>query len=80
MMDTRAPSPAAILAAFTPTTPPPRMSTFPGRTPGTPPRRTPAPPECRSRYLAPSWTAIRPATSDMGVRRGSSPVGSSTVS
>ncbi len=51
-----------------------------GATPGTPPRRTPLPPKCFSRYLAPSWTAMRPATSDIGVSSGSSPLGSSTVS
>ena len=58
-----------------PTTPPPMITTSAGGTPGTPPSRTPLPPKTFSRYLAPSWTAIRPATSDIGVSSGSSPAG-----
>src|SRR5678816_3236303 len=77
---TLAPMPAAIFAELIPTTPPPRITTFAGATPGTPPRRTPRPPYNFSRYLAPSCTAMRPATSDIGVSNGSSRVGSSTVS
>src|SRR5690348_4773085 len=77
---TFAPSPAAIFAAFVPTTPPPRITTLPGATPGTPPSRMPRPPCSFSRYLAPSCTAMRPATSDIGVRSGSSPDGNCTVS
>ena len=34
---------AAIIAAFSPTTPPPRINTFAGSPPGAPPRRTPLP-------------------------------------
>ena len=64
----------------TPTTPPPMITTSPGATPGTPPSRMPLPPNTFSRYLAPSCTAIRPATSDIGVSSGSSPPGSWTVS
>src|SRR2546426_2817064 len=60
---TRAPRPAAIFAAFAPTTPPPMISTSAGSTPGTPPSRIPLPPYTFSRYFAPSCTAIRPATS-----------------
>ena len=77
---TFAPMPAAIFAELMPTTPPPRMTTFAGATPGTPPSSTPRPPYSFSRYLAPSCTAMRPATSDMGVSNGSSRDGSSTVS
>ena len=79
-MVTWAPRPAAILAALIPTTPPPMITTSPGATPGTPPSRIPLPPKTFSRYLAPSCTAIRPATSDIGVSSGSSPLGSWTVS
>ena len=79
-MVTLAPSPAAIFAAFTPTMPPPRITTLAGGTPGTPPSRMPRPPYSFSRYFAPSCTAMRPATSDIGVSSGSSPDGSSTVS
>ena len=80
MIETRAPSPAAIFAAWVPTTPPPRTSTLAGSTPGTPPSRIPDPPWGRSRYLAPAWIAIRPATSLMGVRSGSEPRSGPTVS
>ena len=41
---TRAPKPAAILAALIPTTPPPMISTLAGATPGTPPSSIPRPP------------------------------------
>src|SRR5690242_14224752 len=41
---TRAPRPTAIFAAFVPTTPPPMMTTSPGSTPGTRPRRMQRPP------------------------------------
>ena len=37
-------------AAFTPAVPPPMMTTFPGRTPGTPPSRIPRPPRCRAKW------------------------------
>ena len=56
------------------------ITTSPGATPGTPPSRMPLPPNTFSRYLAPSCTAIRPATSDIGVSSGSSPLASWTVS
>ena len=69
------PSPAAILAALMPTTPPPMITTSAGGTPGTPPSRTPLPPKTFSRYLAPSCTAMRPATSDIGVSSGQFAVG-----
>ena len=36
---TSAPKPAATLAAFAPTTPPPRIVIFAGATPGTPPKQ-----------------------------------------
>ena len=61
-MVTLAPNPAAILAAWVPTIPPPNTNTLAGATPGTPPRRIPLPPMGFSRYLAPSWMAILPAT------------------
>src|SRR4051794_18229807 len=41
MMITLAPRPAATLAAFAPTTPPPRIRTFAGNTPATPPSKMP---------------------------------------
>jgi len=63
-----------------PTTPAPRITTLAGGTPGTPPSKMPRPPFSFSRYLAPSCTAMRPATSDIGVSKGSSREGSSTVS
>ena len=66
--------PAAILAAFAPTTPPPRIVMWAGATPGTPPSRMPRPICGRSRYLAPSWMLIRPATSLIGVSSGSRPL------
>ena len=67
---TLAPRPAATLAALEPTTPPPRMATSAGATPGTPESRMPRPSCGRSRYLAPSWMLIRPATSLIGVSSG----------
>src|SRR5437764_830201 len=48
------------------------MSTSAGSTPGTPPSRMPAPPYTFSRYLAPSCTAMRPATSPLGLPAGTS--------
>ena len=35
--------PVAIIAAFSPTTPPPSITTFPGSTPGAPPNKRPRP-------------------------------------
>ena len=49
MMITSAPNPAAIQAAWVPTIPPPRISTFAGSTPGTPPNKIPLPPSGFSR-------------------------------
>ncbi len=77
---TSAPIPSASWAAWVPTTPPPRMTTLAGRTPGMPPNSFPRPPSCRSRYWAPIWIDIRPATSLIGVSSGSVPLGNSTVS
>ena len=51
---TFAPIPTAILQAFIPTVPPPRMTTFAFGVPGTPASRMPSPPKCFSRYFAPS--------------------------
>ena len=70
----------AILAELWPTTPPPRITTLAGATPGTPPSRMPRPPLGRSRYTAPTCTAMRPATSLMGVSSGSEPSASRMVS
>jgi len=67
---TRAPMPAATLAALAPTVPPPMINTCAGSTPGTPASSTPRPPWLRSRHFAPSCTAILPATSLIGVRAG----------
>jgi hypothetical protein len=72
--------PTAIFAAFVPTTPPPMMTTRAAGTPGTPPNSTPRPPFIFSRYCAPTCTAMRPATSDIGVRSGSVPRRSVIVS
>ena len=49
MIVTSAPMPAAIFAAFVPTTPPPMITTLAGGTPGTPPSSTPRPPFSFSR-------------------------------
>ena len=46
---TRAPMPRAILAEFSPTMPPPMMTTSLGGTPGTPESRVPRPPSGRCR-------------------------------
>ncbi len=70
---TLAPRPAATLAALEPTTPPPRIATSAGATPGTPDSKIPRPSWGRSRYLAPSWMLIRPATSLIGVSSGRPP-------
>ena len=56
------------------------MATFAGSTPGTPPRRMPRPSNGRSRYFAPSWMLIRPATSLIGVNSGRLPRASLMVS
>ena len=77
---TSAPMPTAIIAACVPTTPPPRITTLPGATPGTPPSRMPLPPFGFSRKCAPACTDMRPATSDIGASSGSPPVAAVTVS
>ena len=80
MMVTLASSPTAMRAALVPDTPPPSTTTLAGATPGTPPSRTPAPPCSFSRQCAPTWIAIRPATSLIGASSGSAPARSVTVS
>ncbi len=77
---TFAPSPAATLAAFVPTTPAPSTTTSAGGTPGTPPSRMPRPRIGFSRYFAPSWMLILPAISLIGVSSGSRPALSLIVS
>ncbi len=77
---TVAPMPALMSAAWVPATPPPRMTTSAGGTPGTPPSSTPRPPFSFSRQRAPTCGAMRPATSDIGVSSGSVPCGLVTVS
>jgi len=77
---TVAPIPALISAAWLPATPPPRIMTSAGGTPGTPPSSTPRPPFSFSRQRAPTCGAMRPATSDIGINRGSVPCGLVTVS
>ena len=72
--------PWAIQAAFWPAMPPPSTSTLAAATPETPPISTPRPPDSRSSRWAPTWGAIRPATSLMGASSGSRPSDSSTVS
>src|SRR6266446_5124384 len=68
MTVTVAPIPALMSAALLPATPPPRITTSAGGTPGTPPSSTPRPPFSFSRQRAPTCGAIRPATSALGVR------------
>ena len=77
---TSARRPMAISAAWVPATPPPRITTLAGGTPGTPPSRMPKPPLAFCRLAAPTWIDIRPATSLMGVSSGSEPLGAVTVS
>ena len=77
---TLAPMPDAISAALVPATPPPRMTTLAAGTPGTPASSTPRPPFSFSRQRAPTCGAMRPATSDIGVSKGSERSGPVTVS
>jgi hypothetical protein len=77
---TVAPMPTLMTAACEPATPPPRITTSAGGTPGTPPSSTPRPPLPFSRQRAPTCGAMRPATSDIGVSSGSVPCGLVTVS
>ena len=79
MTVTSAPIPIATTAALRPATPPPITTTFPGETPGTPPKRTPRPPLGFCNALAPTWVANLPATSLIGASNGSDPF-TSTVS
>ena len=72
--------PTAISAALVPETPPPRITTFAGGTPGTPPSSTPIPPFAFCSEAAPTCTDMRPATSLIGVSSGSEPSVAVTVS
>ena len=72
--------PTAIFAASVPETPPPMIVTVAAGVPGMPPSRSPAPSEGLSRWWAPACTDILPVTSLIGVKSGSEPSGSSTVS
>src|SRR2546423_246967 len=65
--------PTAMNAAFSPTTPPPMITTVAAVTPGTPPSRMPRPPRGRSSMNAPACVAILPATSLIGASSGSRP-------
>src|SRR5437870_8211185 len=69
-MVTSAPRPVAMRAALTPDVPPPTTTTRPGKTPGTPPSKTPLPPLYLARKLAPITTDIRPAISLIGSNSG----------
>jgi hypothetical protein len=77
---TFAPIPTAMRAVFEPTIPAPSMRMSAGGTPGTPPNKMPRPPCPFSRQAAPTCGAMRPATSDMGVKSGKEPSGAVTVS
>jgi hypothetical protein len=55
-------------------------TTFAAATPGTPQMSVPFPPPARMRWCAPMSGAIRPATSLIGVSRGSELFASRTVS
>ena len=72
--------PSAMIAEFRPTTPPPRITTLAGGTPGTPPSRMPRPPCAFSSDQAPICGASRPATSLIGASSGRWRSGVSTVS
>ena len=72
--------PSAMIAELRPTTPPPRITTFAGGTPGTPPSRMPRPPCAFSSDQAPICGASRPATSLIGASSGRWRLGVSTVS
>jgi hypothetical protein len=70
----------ARLAAFAPTIPPPITITLAGATPGTPASKIPRPSCGRSKYFAPCWMLMRPATSLIGVSSGRFPFASRIVS
>ena len=72
--------PVAIIAAFSPTTPPPRITTSAGSPPGAPPNKIPLPFWFFSKQCAPAWTDILPATALMGANNGNLPLLSVTVS
>ena len=72
--------PRAMIAELRPTTPPPRITTLAGGTPGTPPSRMPRPPCAFSSDQAPICGASRPATSLIGASSGRWRLGVSTVS
>ena len=59
--------PSAIVAALVPATPPPMISTSAAGAPGTPPRRTPRPPELLFKRM--STDLRREATGDFRHRR-----------
>ena len=77
---TSAPNPTPPTQALRPTTPAPRIVTRPRRTPDTPGRSSPLPPERISSEVAPTWIDSLPATSDIGTSNGSVPSASCTVS
>ena len=72
--------PVAIMAAFSPTTPPPNITTFAESTPGAPPISRPLPFWFFSKAWAPAWIDILPATALIGANRGKRPSLSVTVS
>ena len=72
--------PVAIIAAFSPTTPPPSITTFAGSTPGAPPINKPLPFWFFSNAWAPAWIDILPATALIGASNGKRPLSSVTVS
>jgi len=72
--------PTAISAACVPDTPPPRITTFAGATPGTPPSKIPRPRRVFIDAQAATCIDIRPATWLMGTSSGRRPASSVTVS
>ena len=74
---TRAPNPAAVSAAASPTVPAPITTTLAGGTPATPPRSRPV---LRIRSWVPMRMARRPAISLIGSSSGRPPSGPVTVS
>ena len=79
-MTTSAPIPQAILAALTPTVPPPMITTVAGATPAAPLSSDPLPPCGFSRQWAPACTDNLPATSLMGMSKGRERSAAVTVS
>ena len=72
--------PVAIIAAFSPTTPPPKITTLAGSTPGAPPNNKPLPFWFFSSECAPACIDILPATALIGANNGNLPLSSVTVS